>query len=212
MTNLQHIANRIDGFVSKDPRRVVDMWSKRKADFIHDRALSHLWPHYQSMDADTTVYLLDAGCGTGEIVESLKRNQFDVSVTGFDISMKAVEEAERRYPMGHTWHCGTIGFTEFMRHSDLATCLGPFAYTQGSDKWDCFTLLPKLMAVATHGVGYFMYTDKLNAKPGKVFTRFHPDEVAARFPQVKVIIEPELIADYVSGTGYEDLDKGLVVW
>lgn len=57
-----------------------------------------------------------------------------------------------------------------------------------------------------------MYTDKREAKPGQVFTRFHPDEVQERFPDCEVIVDDELIAEYVSGIGYEDFDKAIIKW
>lgn len=206
----EHIAKRIDGFVSKDPGRVVDMWSSKKADRIHYICL---W-QAGFFQKPAPQLILDAGCGTGRLWHNLRGWGYVHHIRGFDVSVEAIKccpaSSDCEWVVASTVEQAVRQFR--ITRFDWATCFGPFAYTQGTDKWDCFSLLPGLRARCTHGVGYFMYTDKREAKPGPVFTRFHPDEVQERFPDCEVIVDDEMIAEYVSGVGYEDFDKAIIKW
>lgn len=208
--SVKHIADRIDGFVNKDPDRVIDMWSKNKNWLIHQKVIERLM--LNGFSPSSPASLLDAGCGTGDFVNSLIRLGFNqVQVTGFDCSPAAIQAAKDRW-LGGTWFVAESPFPELegCEKFDFGVCLGPFCYTQGTNKWDCFRMLPDLMKVCSHGVGYFMYTDVRNSKPGKWFTRFYPEEVKERFPECRIVTDPTLISEF--GSNYEDLDKVLIIW
>ena len=48
---VQRIAQRVDTFVEKDPKRVVDMWSPKKTNLIHDLLI-------EVLDMPTTSFYL----------------------------------------------------------------------------------------------------------------------------------------------------------
>lgn len=201
------VQQRINGYVVKDPKRVIDMWSRRKNQQIHEVAL-------RTLNAWSPASFLDCGCGTGDIIvamEALGWPMDEIKVTGYDVSDEAILVAKARYPQ-HNWL--------FQQHPpdngswDFGLCFGPLCYTWDmTDKWKAITsVLGDLMRCTKHGVAYFMYTDKWKAKPGSVFTRFHPDEIKGRFPEVTVHIPPDLIQEYVDGLQFCDMDKGLITW
>lgn len=191
-----YIANRIDGFISKDPKRVVDMWSAKKADYIHRVALDRAG----LFQAPNSQLILDAGCGVGRLYTNLIAWGYGSHhIHGFDVSAEAIKHCPQssmcKWAQASTVDDACRAFNTYKY--DFGVCFGPLCYTQGKYKLDCLALLPRLLAVCKHGVGYFMYTSVKNAAPGKVFTRFHPDEVQNEFPNTRVIIDDELIAEYV---------------
>ena len=202
--SIQDIANRVDGFIEKDGSRVVDMWSDRKNDQIHDRMI-------QLLDLPRSFSILDVGCGNGRLLRSLERNGYDLDLIvyqGIDVSAKAIEYCRGKYPDQKFEH------TAILRgHHDYAFVAGPWAYRQTEDKTEDLRLqILDAMHVSKHGIGYFMYTDQVKAPPGRVFNRFHPQEVANLFPEAKVIVCDDMIVEYVQDVGYADLDKVFVLW
>jgi len=205
---MNHIAKRINGFVSKDPNRVIDMWSAKKADRIHQICIRHLNMPKQR------VRILDAGCGKGDLIYNLKTcgyKSFDY--TGFDCSSEAIEVCKQKW-QGGNFHVAEDCLPLFRDEPqfDYGFILGPLAYTQGNHKMDCLKLVTTMRYMCTHGVGYFMYTEAKDSAPGPVFTRFNPKEIAEVLPDCRVIIDDEMISEYKSGASYEDFDKGIILW
>lgn len=208
----ESIQQRIDGFIAKDPKRVVDMWSPKKNDLIHDSMLASL-----GMPRDRSISLLDIGCGNGTLLNSLARNGYDlgkIRYTGIDVSAKAIEYCKQTWP--------TKDFEQTAQphgHFDYCFCAGPWAYKITDDKVaDIRYGIGEAMCYCTHGIGYFLYTERRYSKPGQVFIRFTPHEIAeclVGLPcegQVTIRVDPGMIAEYVQDVAYCDLDKGFVIW
>jgi SAM-dependent methyltransferase len=206
------IASKIDSFIEKDPKRAVDLWKKSSMVTLHNECIAHL-----NMPKDQEISVLDAGCGVGHFCENLLNQGYDLNnllMTGFDLSPKAIEEAKRNYP---TQDWLVASFVDHFPEGqyDYSFCAGPFCYYQGQDHWGLLDFQLNKMRESTkvRGIGYLLYTDKLDWKPfpNYRFVRYNPQQVQERYPDVKVIVNEDRVKQ-AFGSSFADMDLYYVMW
>jgi SAM-dependent methyltransferase len=210
--NQTKIGAKIDEFIAKDPKRPVDLWKKSSMVTLHEECIALL-----DMPKDKEVSILDAGCGVGHFCENLVRLGYDANnllLTGFDLSAKAIDEAKKQWP-AQDWICGSFIEKYPEGQFDYSFCAGPFCYYQGQDHWALLDFqLAKLRAsTKVGGVGYLLYTDKLDWKPqpNYRFVRYYPQQVQERYPDVKVIVNEERVKQ-AFGASFADMDLYFIKW
>lgn len=206
------IGAKIDEFIVKDPKRPVDLWKKSSMVTLHQECIELL-----QIPRDQEVSILDAGCGVGHFCENLVKLGYDVNkllVTGFDLSAKAIEEAKKNWP-AQDWICGSFIDKYPEGQFDYSFCAGPFCYYQGQNHWDILDFQVNKLRQSTRvrGVGYLLYTDKLDWKPmpNYRFVRYNPQQVQERYPDLKVVVNEERVKQ-AFGSNFADMDLYFLTW
>lgn len=98
--------------------------------------------------------LLDFGCGFGDFVSYLKKNNFPVDYTGCDVMAKFIDVAKKNHSK-YRFFKTEVG-EELKENFDIVICSGVFNFLYSKDKVEHFDLVKKtitnLFSISRHSV------------------------------------------------------------
>jgi SAM-dependent methyltransferase len=110
--------------------------------------------------------LLDAGCGFGDLLGMLqKENNVPASYLGYDINSRLLEEAQKRYPNG-TFLSALLEEIPKQTQADFVCCSGVFNHNRsdGKEFESIKNALKHLFAICQKGLSVNFLSDKVEYK------------------------------------------------